>query len=79
MSNNSCTVCNHVGKLIDIFMGMPGRMHGARVFRNIPLFEKLAYQENPLLPLNSRIIGRSAYPLLVNLMSPFRDTRHLAK
>lgn len=55
---------------------MPGRMHDARVFRNSRLFQKLTDRENPLLT-HEHLIGDSAYPLMYNLMTPFRDNGHL--
>lgn len=55
---------------------MPGRMHDARVFRNSTLFQKLTDKENPLLQ-HEHLIGDSAYPLMFNLMTPFRDNGHL--
>ncbi|XP_018398475.1 PREDICTED: putative nuclease HARBI1 [Cyphomyrmex costatus] len=70
-------VCDHSKRFIDVFIGMPGRMHDARVFRNSPLFRKLTDQQNPLLQRNQHLIGDCAYPLMVNLMTPFRDNGHL--
>jgi len=52
---------------------MPGRMHDARVFKQSELFARLNNAENPLLPFNMHLIGDSAYPLMPNLMTPFRD------
>lgn len=56
---------------------MPGRMHDARVFRNSRLFEMLTDRENPLLQRETHLIGDCAYPLMINLMIPFRDNGHL--
>lgn len=56
---------------------MPGRMHDARVFRNSLLFQKLIDQQNPLLQRNQHLIGDCAYPLMINLMTPFRDNGRL--
>ncbi|XP_011883994.1 PREDICTED: putative nuclease HARBI1 [Vollenhovia emeryi] len=67
-------VCDHKGQFIDCYIGMPGRMHDARVFRNSPLFNAIG---NGLIPENRHIIGDSAYPLLRNLMTPFKDNGHL--
>ncbi|XP_025157190.1 putative nuclease HARBI1 [Harpegnathos saltator] len=69
-------VCDHSARFIDVFIGMPGRMHDARVFRNSSLFQKLTDRENPLLT-HEHLIGDSAYPLMYNLMTPFRDNGHL--
>ncbi|XP_067211740.1 putative nuclease HARBI1 isoform X2 [Linepithema humile] len=69
-------VCNHRGQFIDCFIGMPGRMHDARVFRLSPLFESLN-AINCLIPKKFHLIGDTAYPLLINLMTPFKDNGHL--
>lgn len=57
---------------------MPGRMHDARVFRLIvsPLFESL-HAANRLIPENFHLIRDATYPLLINLMTPFKDNGHL--
>jgi len=70
-------VCDHKARFIDIFVGMPGRMHDARVFRQSELFAQLNRADNPLLPPNMHLLGDSAYPLMKNLMTPFRDNGHL--
>lgn len=72
-------VCDHKARFIDVFIGMPGRMHDARVFRRSELFARLKNAENPLLPSNMHILGDCAYPLMKNLMTPFRDNGHLTR
>jgi len=72
-------VCDHKARFTDIFIGMPGRMHDARVFRQSELFARLNRAENPILPPNMHLIGDSAYPLMINLMTPFRDNSHLTR
>lgn len=67
--------CDHTMKFTDIFVGMPGRMHDARVFRNSPLFRQLLDGQQP----NYHIIADSAYPLLLNVMTPYRDNGHLSR
>lgn len=51
-------------------------MHDARVFRQSDIFRRLT---NNLLPPDHHIIGDAAYPLLVNLLTPYRDTGHLTR
>lgn len=72
-------VCDHKARFIDVFIGMPGRMHDARVFRQSEVFVQLNNVENPLLPCNMHLVGDSAYPLMQNLMTPFRDNGHLTR
>lgn len=72
-------VCNHKALFIDVFIGMPGRMHDARVFRQSELFTRLNQGENILLPADMHLLGDAAYPLMTNLMTPFRDNGHLTR
>ncbi|CAL1678839.1 unnamed protein product [Lasius platythorax] len=69
-------ICDHKARFIDIFVGLPGRMHDARVFRQSEIFQRLTHH---LLPPNYHIIGDAAYPLKVNLLTPYRDTGHLTR
>lgn len=69
-------ICDHTGKFIDIYVGSPGRMHDSRVFRNSPLFGRIT-GDNGIIPPQYHLLGDAAYPLLRNLMTPFRDTGHL--
>lgn len=70
-------VCDSKLRFTDIFVGMPGRVHDARVFRVSPLYNLMTNQEHPLINHNFHILGDSAYPLMNNLLVPFRDNGHL--
>ncbi|XP_032671800.1 putative nuclease HARBI1 [Odontomachus brunneus] len=72
-------VCDHKARFINIYVGLPGRMHDAHVFRCSNLYRQLSNAENPLLPPDLHLIGDAAYPLLQNVMTPFRDTGHLTR
>lgn len=72
-------VCDHKGLFIDCFIGMPGRVHDARVFRNSPLYQHMTNIEAPWIQNNLHLIGDTAYPLLCNLMTPFKDNGHLTR
>lgn len=52
-------------------------MHDARVFRNSPIYQRIINERNPLLLPEEHILGDSAYPLMMNVMTPFKDTGHL--
>lgn len=71
-------VCDDRKVFTDIFIGMPGRVHDARVFRNSPLYGQLIGNP-PLLRPDQHLIGDAAYPLLLNLLKPFRDNGHLTQ
>ncbi|XP_066590573.1 putative nuclease HARBI1 [Prorops nasuta] len=70
-------VCDDKGRFIDVFIGLPGRIHDARVFRNSQLYIDLLNNENPLLPTQYHLIGDTAYPLLETLLTPFKDNGYL--
>ncbi|KAM9376849.1 uncharacterized protein KZ484_009302 [Pholidichthys leucotaenia] len=75
------------GLFWNVFAGLPGSFHGARVLRQSTVWE-LAGQEN-LFPPDIRIIdairvgyyiiGDSAYPLQNWLLKPFHDTGRLTE
>ncbi|XP_066596942.1 putative nuclease HARBI1 [Prorops nasuta] len=65
--------CDYNGKFIHCLIGRPGRAHDAAVFKSSQIYYKLINAENPLLPPMQHILGDSAYPLLLNVMTPFKD------
>jgi len=53
-------------------------MHDARIFRNSSIYyQHIKNEKNTLFLPEKHIIGDSAYPLMMNLMTPFKDTGHL--
>ncbi|XP_046391609.1 putative nuclease HARBI1 [Ischnura elegans] len=70
-------VCDHEMKFTNITVGMPGRMHDSRVFRNSPLYRQMMNAAHPLISPENHLIGDSAYPLLGSLLTPFRNNGHL--
>lgn len=69
-------VCNDNRIFTDVCVGMPGRLHDARVFRNSLLYEKLN-NNPPLLPAHQHLLADSAYPLMQCVLKPYRDNGHL--
>lgn len=61
-----------------MFVGTPGRVHDARVFRTSPLYRMLMGNE-PAIAENEHLIGDAAYPLTPFLMKPYRDNGHLTE
>lgn len=61
-------------RFIDVFVGFPGKVHDARVFKHSPLFQK--GQE---LCGDGHLLGDSAYPNLPWVLVPFRDNGHLTR
>lgn len=68
-------VCDNKRRFIDVHIGVPGRAHDARVFRNSPLFQNIMYHN--LIPERNHLIGDSAYPLNKFVMVPYKDNGHL--
>lgn len=65
-------VCDLNHKIRDVFIGYPGSVHDASVFRNSPLAESLREKCG-----NNVILGDSAYPCLRNLLTPYCDNGNL--
>lgn len=70
-------VCDNKRRFIDVHIGVPGRCHDARVYRNSPLFQNIMYQN--LIPNTNHIIGDAAYPLSRFLIVPYKDNGHLTE
>lgn len=51
-------------------------MHDSRVFRNSPLFQNITAAD-PLIPPEFHLLGDAAYPLMKNVMTPFRNIGQL--
>ncbi|KAJ8953818.1 hypothetical protein NQ318_006666 [Aromia moschata] len=66
-------VCDHIRKIRDVFIGYPGSVHDARVFRNSPLCANLAEMCGQYV-----LLGDSAYPLKA-LLVPFKDRGQLTE
>lgn len=49
-------------------------MHDARVLKNSPIYQCIKNERNPLLLPEVHIIGDFPYPLMINLITSFRDT-----
>ncbi|XP_061582069.1 putative nuclease HARBI1 [Cololabis saira] len=64
-------VCDHRGRFINIFTGLPGAVHDARVLRWSSLYYKRLYP-----PPGWILIGDGGYPCLtapIALMTPYRE------
>ncbi|KAJ8927446.1 hypothetical protein NQ314_020116 [Rhamnusium bicolor] len=67
-------LCDHQLKIRDVFIGYPGSVHDSRVFRSSPLCQSLLEKCHDLY-----ILGDSGYPLLPNLLTPFKDRGQLTR
>nr|XP_023018368.1 putative nuclease HARBI1 [Leptinotarsa decemlineata] len=67
-------VCDHRRKIIDVFIGYPGSVHDSRVFRNSPLKNRLEEKCGRYY-----LLGDSGYPLLPNLLTPYKDRGNLTR
>lgn len=58
----------------DVFIGMPGRSHDARIFALSPISKKLDD-----IPPEHHLMGDCAYPNSAEMITPFRDNGHLTR
>lgn len=65
-------VCDSNYAIRDIFVGYPGSVHDARVFRNSPLSDTLQQK-----CVDHYILSDCAYPCLCNLLTPYQDNGNL--
>lgn len=68
-------VCDYDLKFTDCYAGEVGSVHDACVFRRSPLFNRM--NELALFPINSHLLGDSAYPLMPSLLVGYKDNGHL--
>lgn len=67
-------VCDYSKKFIDVSCGWPGSMHDARIFNSSSLFQAL---DDKLNGTDYHILGDSAYPLSVRLLTPYANNGFL--
>ncbi|XP_060848196.1 putative nuclease HARBI1 isoform X2 [Rhopalosiphum padi] len=72
-------VCNARLEFTYIFSGWPGSSHDARVFKNSSLGHILINSPQEIISKNLHILGDSAFPLLENLMVPYKATHILSE
>ncbi|XP_028047037.1 putative nuclease HARBI1 [Monomorium pharaonis] len=68
-------IVNHEQKFLNVFIGYPGSVHDARVFRESPVYNNL----DILCEDDGYLLGDSAYPCLQRLIVPYRDNGHLTR
>lgn len=66
------------GLLTGVFIGIPGRVHDDRVFRQTPLYHQLV-SDPPLISAGQHLLADAAYPLMTNVLKPYRDNGHLSQ
>jgi len=67
-------VCDHKMRFTDVYVGWPGSVHDARVYRNSPLGQTAAQHPDEVFPNGRFLVGDAAYPLTQQMMTPFKDT-----
>ncbi|XP_021340220.1 putative nuclease HARBI1 [Mizuhopecten yessoensis] len=68
-------VVSHNMLIIDAYVGWPGSVHDARVYKNSPLFDGL---QTGMIAPGHFLIGDGAYPLSEVMITPFRQTGNLS-
>jgi len=72
-------VCGHNMTFTDVYVGWPGSVHDARVYRNSPLGQAAAQQPDAVFPNGRFLVGDAAYPLSEHLITPFKETGMLSR
>ncbi|XP_066589412.1 putative nuclease HARBI1 [Prorops nasuta] len=70
-------ICDHEMRFIDVFTGMCGSVHDARVWRLSDIKEQINQDVQKYFPFNTHLLGDSAYPCERYLLKPFSDNGHL--
>lgn len=68
-------VVDHRKKFIDVFIGYPGSVHDARVFRESSLFNNL----DNICGRDGFLLGDTAYPCIKRLIVPYKDNGRLTR
>jgi len=70
-------VCTSDLKFIDCYAGEVGSIHDASVFKRSPLYSRMM-TDSTLFTGDTHIVGDAAYPLMKNLLVPFKDNGSLS-
>lgn len=70
-------ICDHKLRFIDIFTGMCGSVHDARVWRLSDITTLIVQDENRYFQNQYHLLADSAYPLSHYILTPYRDNGHL--
>lgn len=70
-------ICDYKLKFIDVFTGICGSVHDARVWRLSDIATLIAQDENRYFQNQYHLLADSAYPLSNYMLTPYRDNGHL--
>ncbi|XP_043473414.1 putative nuclease HARBI1 [Leptopilina heterotoma] len=72
-------ICDSKRRFIDVFAGVCGSVHDARVWEMSDIKMAIEEDQDRFCPQQTHIVGDSAYGLSETLMTPFRDNGHLTR
>lgn len=70
-------ICNNKMQFIDVFVGICGSVHDARVWRLSDIKNMIDHDVERYFPQHGHLLADSAYPLLHYMLTPYRDNGHL--
>lgn len=70
-------ICDYKLRFIDVFTGMCGSVHDARVWRLSDIRTLITQDENRYFENQYHLLADSAYPLSSYMLTPYRDNGHL--
>ncbi|XP_018402145.1 PREDICTED: putative nuclease HARBI1 [Cyphomyrmex costatus] len=72
-------MCDSDMKFVDCFVGYPGLVHDARIFRNSDIYHLICENVNKYFPGNEFILADKAYPVLKWCIPPYIDRGNLTR
>jgi len=72
-------MCDSDMKFIDCFVGYPGSVHDARIFRNSDIYHLICENVKKYFPGNEFILADKAYPILNWCIPPYIDRGNLTR
>jgi len=70
-------ICDYKLKFIDVFTGICGSVHDARVWRLSDIRTLIVQDKNRYFQNKYHLLADSAYPLSKYMLTPYRDNGHL--
>ncbi|XP_051167784.1 putative nuclease HARBI1 [Leptopilina boulardi] len=78
-SINTQAICDHRMRFIDVYAGCCGSVNDARVWSLSDIKQEIIRDNARYFPDETHILGDKIYPLLFNLLTPYKDCGRLTR